>query len=212
MSVNVLINGDRTLFVSKMAVDRFKKDVRSTKLDMIDPKKYLKNGNTFVFNTDTENTINVKIITVEEEDALNQAHMLEEKRKNLKSRLKKSQMARSQLPKQKLASLKRSVPGKLYNAYLNLISKYQLPGGIPAPDEVINNVDKYRTQIATVMGTIANVSDNNVVSNEIKHYFNTLGEYLSIEPMTPQQEPIMSSISQSLNSDTEDEDEPPELV
>jgi len=214
MSVNVLIEGDRNLFISKAAVDRFKKDIRTTKPDMIDVKKYLKDGYTFAFDKNApEGTVSTRIITLEEEAELNRADMLAEKRKNLRSRLKNAQTARSQTPKQKLASLKRSVPEKLFNAYFNLISKYQLPG-IPAPDEVINNVDKYRTQIATIMGTIGNVSDNNAVSNEIKHYFNTLGEYLSIEPMnlTPQQEPIVSSVPAQFNSDTEDEDEAPELV
>lgn len=218
MSVNVLIEGDRNLFISKAAVDRFKKEIRTTKPDMIDVKKYLKEGYTFSFDKNApEGTVSAKIITLQEEADLNRADILAEKRKNLRSRLRNAQTARSQTPKQKLASLKRSVPEKLFNSYFNLISKYQLPG-IPAPDEVINNVDKYRTQIATIMGTIGNVSDNNMVSNEIKHYFNTLGEYLSIEPMnvTSQQqqlqEPIVSSVPAQFNSDTEDEDEAPELV
>ena len=217
MSVNVLIEGDRNIFISKAAVDRFKKDVRTTKPDMIDVKKYLQEGYTFTFDRNApEGTVSAKIITLAEEEAINRADILAEKRKNLKSRLKNAQTARSQTPKQKLASLKRSVPEKLFNAYFSLISKYQLPG-IPAPDEVINNVDKYRTQIATIMGTIGNVSDNNAVSNEIKHYFNTLGEYLSIEPMnlTPQQEPMVSSapapVTIPVDSDTEDEDEAPQL-
>jgi hypothetical protein len=215
MSVNVLIEGDRNLFISKAAVDRFKKEVRTTKPDMIDVKKYLKEGYTFAFDKNAqEGTVSAKIITIQEEAELNRADMLAEKRKNLRSRLRNAQTARSQTPKQKLASLKRSVPEKLFNSYFNLISKYQLPG-IPAPDEVINNVDKYRTQIATIMGTMGSVSDNNVVSNEIKHYFNTLGEYLSIEPMnvTQHQEPMISSSPTPVyNSDTEDEDEAPQLV
>ncbi len=221
MSFNVLIKGDRNLFISKAAVDRFKKEIRTTKPDMVDVKKYLKEGYTFVFDkNEPEGTVSARIITLQEEADLNRANMLAEKRKNLRSRLRNAQTARSQTPKQKLASLKRSVPEKLFNSYFNLISKYQLPG-IPAPDEVINNVDKYRTQIATIMGTIGNVSDNNAVSNEIKHYFNTLGEYLSIEPMSVTshqqqqqqlQEPIVSSVPAQFNSDTEDEDEAPELV
>jgi hypothetical protein len=216
MSVNVLIEGDRNLFISKAAVDRFKKEIRTTKPDMIDVKKYLKEGYTFAFDKNApEGTVSARIITLQEEAELNRANMLAEKRKNLRSRLRNAQTARSQTPKQKLASLKRSVPEKLFNSYFNLISKYQLPG-IPAPDEVINNVDKYRTQIATIMGTMGNVSDNNAVSNEIKHYFNTLGEYLSIEPLSvtsqQHQEPIVSSVPAQFNSDTEDEDEAPELV
>ena len=212
MSVNVLISGDRNMFVSKAAVERFKKDIRVTKPDMIDVKKYLQEGYTFAFDKNApEGTVSAKIISLEEENAINHADMLAKKRKNLHSRLKNAQTARSQTPKQKLASLKRSIPEKLFNSYFNLISRYQLPG-IPAPDEVINNVDKYRTQIATIMGTMGNISDNNVVSNDIKNYFTTLGEYLAIEPMnvTSHQEPMISSVP--VDSDTEDEDEAPELI
>jgi hypothetical protein len=212
MSVNVLINGDRNMFISKAAIDRFKKDIRVTKPDMIDVKKYLQEGYTFAFDKNApEGTVSAKIITLAEEEALNRADMLAEKRKNLKSRLNNAQTARSQIPKQKLASLKRSVPEKLFNSYFNLISRYQLPG-IPAPDEVINNVDKYVTQIATIMGTMGNVSDNNAVSNDIKKYFSTLGEYLSIEPIniTSHQEPMISTAP--VESDTEEEDNAPQLV
>ena len=218
MSVNVLISGDRNMFVSKAAVERFKKDIRVTKPDMIDVKKYLQEGYTFAFDKNApEGTVSARIITLQEEAELNRADILVEKRKNLRSRLKNAQTARSQTPKQKLASLKRSIPEKLFNSYFNLISRYQLPG-IPAPDEVINNIDKYRTQIATIMGTMGNVSDNNAVSNDIKNYFTTLGEYLAIEPMnvTSHQEPMISSapvtVPVAFNSDTEDEDEAPELV
>jgi hypothetical protein len=217
MSVNsVLIDGDRNMFLSKAAVDRFKKDMRTTKPDMVDVKKYLKDGYTFTFDKNAPpSTVHAKIITVAEEAELNRADILAEKRNNLKKRLHNAKVARSQAPRQKLASLKRSVPEKLFNAYFNLISKYQLPG-IPAPDEVINNVDKYRTQISTIMGTIGNVSDNTIVNNDIKHYFNTLGEFLDIEPMNISQqaiqEPIISSVPQALNSDTEDEEEEPQLV
>jgi hypothetical protein len=212
MSVNVLINGDRNMFISKAAIDRFKKDIRVTKPDMIDVKKYLQEGYTFAFDKNApEGTVSAKIITLAEEEALNRADMLAEKRKNLKSRLNNAQTARSQIPKQKLASLKRSIPEKLFNSYFNLISRYQLPG-IPAPDEVINNVDKYVTQIATIMGTMGNVSDNNAVSNDIKKYFSTLGEYLSIEPIniTSHQEPMISTAP--VESDTEEEDNAPQLV
>lgn len=205
--LNVKIIGEKDKFVSKAAVDRFKKTVRVTKTDMIDATKYLKDGYTFAFESDIIGDMNVRIITIAEEMEINRIKMLATKKQDLRNRLKNAQIARSQIPKQKLASLKRSIPDKLFQAYFRLISKYQLPG-IPAPDEVINNVDKYRTQIATVMGTLDNVSTNNIVSNHIKHYFTTLGEFLNIEPMnittTTVQEPI--GRMEPLGSDTEEED------
>lgn len=214
MSTSVIIEGDRSHFISKAAIDRFKRDIKVNKPDTLTIGSYLKEGYAFLFNTNApENTIHAKIITTEEETRINMEEALKLKRQNLRKRLHNAQVARSQAPKQKLATLKRSIPDKLFNAYFNLISKYQLPN-IPAPDDVINNVDKYRTQIATVMGTVANVSDDSVVSRDIKHYFNTLGEFLAIDPIdmnvaTQPRAPPVDPVIQEV--DTEDEDAP-ELV
>ena len=211
MSTSVIIEGDRSIFVSKAAIERFKRDIKVNKPDTLTISNYLKDGYVFLFNTNTpENTIHAKIITNEEETRINMEEALKQKKQNLRKRLHNAQVARSQAPKQKLATLKRSIPDKLFNSYFNLISKYQLPN-IPAPDEVINNVDKYRTQIASIMGTINNVSDDSVASRDIKHYFNTLGEFLAIDPIDmniaaqSRAPPVIQEI------DTEDE-EAPELV
>ena len=64
------------------------------------------------------------------------------------------------------------------------------------------------------MGLTTPVSNDTGASNAIKNYFNTLGQFLGIEPvnlesMIPSQNPSQSMVSQ--NSDTEDEDEP-ELI
>ena len=80
----------------------------------------------------------------------------------------------------KLASLKRTVPTKIYNSYANLLSKFKMEN-IPAPDEVINNVDKYKIQISAVMGKIGKLSDDVRASNAILHYFTTLGEFPEVE-------------------------------
>jgi hypothetical protein len=52
---------------------------------------------------------------------------------------------------------------------------------IPSPEEVINNVDRYRQQISAVMGLKGLVSNEVRASNAIKNYFNALGEFLGIE-------------------------------
>jgi hypothetical protein len=117
-------------------------------------------------------------------------------------------------------SIKRTVPEKIYKSYSHLMKNYGMPN-IPAPDDVINNVDKYRTQISTVMGMNLPVSNNNNASNAIKHYFNSLGQFLGIEPMDVSAQ--MNNLSNVYNnnnnnnnyynnSDTEDEDDVPELI
>ena len=217
--MNVLIEGDRSLFLSKTAVDRFKKDVRETKPDMIDSKKYLKEG--YIFNiTTTDNNINVKICNEEE-------LKMENKRKELKMRLRTAQRTRGGEQYKQLDSLKRTIPDKIFKSYVNLIKNYGADN-IPSPLEVIENPDKFRTQISTVMGTTKPVSNDMKLSNAIKQYFTSLGKFFCIEPANltmnsedmpdvtfnrpsqPQVEKI--NINNINNSDTEDEDDVPELV
>ncbi len=171
--MNVLIEGNREVFLSKSAVDRFKKDVKETKPDMIDSSKYLKSG--YIFNISTENNnIHAKICNEEE-------LKLENKRNELKNKLKNAQRCRGGEQYKQLESLKRTIPDKLFKSYVNLIKTYGA-NNIPSPLDVIENPDKYRTQISRVMATKAPVSNDIHLSNAIKQYFNSLGKFLCIEP------------------------------
>ena len=171
--MNVFIEGDRTQFLSKSAVDRFKKDVKETKPDLIDSSKYLKEG--YIFNiVQTENNITAKICNQEE-------LKLENKRQELKNRLKSAQRCRGGEQYKQLDSLKRTVPDKIYKSYLNLIKTYGA-SNIPSPLEIIENPDKYRDQISRVSGMKGPVSNDIHLSNAIKQYFSSLGKFLCIEP------------------------------
>ena len=171
--MNVFIEGDRTQFLSKSAVDRFKKDVKETKPDLIDSSKYLKEG--YIFNiVQTENNITAKICNQEEVK-------LENKRQELKNRLKSAQRCRGGEQYKQLDSLKRTVPDKIYKSYLNLIKTYGA-SNIPSPLEIIENPDKYRDQISRVSGMKGPVSNDIHLSNAIKQYFSSLGKFLCIEP------------------------------
>jgi hypothetical protein len=171
--MNVFIEGDRTQFLSKSAVDRFKKDVKETKPDLIDSSKYLKEG--YIFNiVQTETNITAKISNQEE-------LKLENKRQELKNRLKSAQRCRGGEQYKQLDSLKRTVPEKIYKSYLNLIKTYGA-SNIPSPLEIIENPDKYRDQISRVSGMKGPVSNDIHLSNAIKQYFSSLGKFLCIEP------------------------------
>ncbi len=216
--MNVFIEGDRSSFVSKTAVDRFKNEVRasSDKLDLIDNSKYLKEG--FVFNiTIKENTITAKICNEEE-------LKLENKRKELKNRLRGAQRCRGGEQYKQLESLKRTVPDKIFKSYVNIIKNY---GGanIPSPLDVIENPDKFRTQISTIMGTSKPVSNDMKLSNNIKQYFTSLGKFLCIEPANVNLESDNADITtfnrpttqkvekiKTNQDDTDSEDDAPELV
>jgi hypothetical protein len=216
--MNVLIEGDRSLFLSKTAIDRFKKDVRETKPDMIDSKKYLKEG--YIFNiTTSENNINVKICNEEE-------IKMENKRKELKMRLHNAQRCRGGEQYKQLDSLKRTIPDKIFKSYVNIVKNYGA-ANIPSPLEVIENPDRYRAQISAVMGTTKPVSNDMKLSSAIKQYFTSLGKFFCIEPANLSMEsedvpdittfnrpsqPQVEKINIDNNSDTEDEDEAPKLV
>lgn len=219
--MNVFIEGDRNQFLSKTAVDRFKSDVRgvqSDNFDSIDSSRYLKEG--FVFNiTKNENNITANICNAEE-------LKIENKRKELKMRLKNAQRCRGGEQYKQLESLKRTIPDKIFKSYVNLIKNYGV-NNIPSPLEVIENPDKFRTQISTVMGSTKPVSNDIRLSNAIKQYFTSLGKFFCIEPANinlntddrsdivfdskPPQKQLVEKIKIN-EDDTDDEDDVPELV
>ncbi len=214
--MNVFIEGDRSQFQSKSAVDRFKKDIKEldqSKLDSINSSKYLKEG--FVFKTLVENnSIKVNIISLEQEKQELLVKQKQDSRKQLRDQLKQLKNSRTGQVHKHLDTLKRTIPENIYKSYYNLIRNFQMPN-IPAPDDVINNVDKYRTQVATIMGLGGNVSNDARASSYIKQYFNALGQFLGIEPIDVNKlAESMQPTQQKVNNDdteTEDEDEP-ELI
>ena len=233
IQINVLIESGKEHFSSNRAVERFKKDIRMNDVDTLDHMNYLKEGFSFKV-VKEDNNIRVNVVSTVEE-------LKEQKRKELRQRLHSARYNRSGEARRKLETVKRSVPDKLYKSYVNLL---RTAGGsmdsIPSPDMIVNNIDKYRPQVSAVMGAMGNVSNDNKVSNAIKHYFNTIGNMFGIEPMNTSigqmNEPVAGSdftatnmaqtntsgpdlagpdlagnLSSPVNSDTEDE-EAPELV
>ena len=181
---NVNIVGDRTNFVSKNAITRFKNDIKTINYCEIEDAKYLKEGFKFKFidkfTLGTDNNI-VNIISAEE----NKKNLsLMEAREKLKNLLNNTNYKRSTAAKEKIESLKRSVPKKIFESYINLIKNYNL-SNVPAPDLVINDVNKYKLQISNIMGKKEQLSNDAIMSNYIRKYFNELGKFLNIEPLVP---------------------------
>ncbi len=218
--MSVFIEGDRTLFLSKGAIDRFKKDITNlfkqnekTYQDLVEHSKYLKEGYCFkVVHTLKDIYATIEEVKTNKVEVTN----LEDKRRQLREKLNMIKRSRSGEAFKHLESLKRTVPDKIYKSYSHLMKNYGLPN-IPAPDEVINNIEKYRTQIGTVMGLTTQVCNIGGASNAIKHYFNSLGQFLGIEPINMSNQ--LSQLQNQVNikskndSDTEDEDDDvPELI
>jgi len=209
--MSVFINGDKDLFLSKGAVNRFKNDLKKCDIKNIslEDGKYLKSGYIFDINFNN-NDFNANIITLEE-------HMHNEKRKMLKNKLRKSQYNRSTNVKNERDSLRRSIPEKLFKSYMNLMKQGNF-GSIPSPKDVIDNPEKFQKQISLIMGEDGMVSNDGASNNAIKKYFNSIGNFMGIEPSKMNVNKTQS-VQQNNNNptlieevDTEDEEDVPELV
>lgn len=197
---SVVISGDRTQFLSKRAVERFKRDIKENK--SLNASDYFKDGFTFTHNL-KDKVYSVNIITLAEYNKL-------QARKNLKNRLRNNQAARGGQQKRKLDSIKRCVPKKIFKAYQDVLKTGQFNVG--SPDDIINNTDHYRAQISMINGTSGLVSNDSQANNAIKKYFKVMGDFLGIEPMAmnlPQQQNVAQVND---DTETEDEDEAPQLV
>lgn len=206
MSLNIFID-NKDNFLTPKSVDKFKKALRSDNEVVV--TKYLKEGFNYTSKKVGNDRLDISIISQEEYNKI-------EKRNELRMRLRNARYGRSGQPKKKLDSMKRSVPDNIFKAYSNIIKKYQF--NIPAPDEIINNLDKYRLQVSMLMNSTQKVSNDAKADNLVKKYFKLLGEFLGLEPMNiPTQLPENNKMVEnnfSKDDDTEDEDEDniPELI
>lgn len=191
--LNIFID-NKDNFKSKSAILRFKKDVKLNikQLDKLDSTKYLNDGFNFTISKE-QNNVKITILSQEEFNKI-------ERRKMLKSRLKNAQYNRSNRPKQKLNSLKRSVPDDIFKAYYSIIKKYHFD--IPAPDTVINNLDEHKLQVSMLMNTKEKISNDKDADNRVKKYFKLLGEFLGLEPIElPTQLSEQKNINELTNLD-----------
>ena len=203
---SVFINGDKELFLSKGAIQRFKTDLRKcdVKNINIEDGKYLNSGYIFDIHY-KDNNFNVNIITQDE-------YLRNERKKMLKNRLRQAQYSRSVNIKKERDSLRRSVPDKLFKSYMNLMKQGNF-NNIPSPKDVIDNPEKFEKQISLIMGENGMVSNDGKANNAIKKYFNSLGNFMGVEPTRmnlnkTQSAQQTNNVSLVEEVDTEDEDAP----
>ena len=189
-------------FLSKTAVKRFKDTLKKCDVKNI----VIEDGNfldkDYVFDIKyKDNIFNVKIIPLVD-------HMKNEKRKMLRKKLRNAEYSRSSKAKKDIDSMRRSIPDKLFKSYMNLMKQYNF-SNIPSPKDVINDPEKFKRQIGLMMGKTGMVSNNENANNALKKYFNTLGNFMGVDPMDinikQSEQPILNNDN---DEDTEDEDEP----
>ena len=209
---NVFIKFDRELFVSKNAFKRLKDDVR--KGAEIKSNNYIKDGFELIVEKN-DSDINVTAVSIQEKSK-------EDKRNELRKRLKMMSDRRSNANKDKINEIKRTVPKNLFKKYTNVINRYGF--NIPSPDKIMNNPEKFKQQISMMASDFSKVSNDGQANASLKSYFKSLADLFDIEPMQmnlkkPDVVPNINKLMDennnklsNLDEDTEDEDEPPELI
>jgi len=202
---NIFINFDKELFISKNAIKRLKDDLR--KGSEIKSENYIKDSNIIVVTKENDNIV----LTTRTSEKKSK----EDKRNELRQRLKMMRDKRGNSHREKLNEIKRTVPKNIFKKYTNILNKYGF--NIPSPDEIMNNPEKFKQQISMMASDFSKVSDDGQANSALKSYFKSFAELFDIDPMqfnVPQNNPTQN-LHQMINNDedTEDEDdEPPELI
>ena len=182
---SVCIEGDRAMFSSKGAVDRFKRDLRVNDQEKLKAEDYFREGWTYQVVSSNDNEIKVKLVNVQ--DVAEQTRVLDcdERRKLLKEKLKQMRQQK-QAPSKVKMSMKNKVPEDILKAYLNL-KKYNINVPIPPPDEVLEKQSEYRNIIHTMIQSFGHVNGGN--NNPVIAYFKLLAKHLGIPTtFTPRQQ------------------------
>lgn len=172
---SVFIDGDKSYFSSKGAVDRLKKDLKSNDQDKLKNSTYFKEGWTFEIVSQSEIEIKVKIVNVQDLKANNAPRVLEcdERRNMLKMKLKNMTERNGSITNLK-TKLKDKIPADLLACYLEL-KKKKLPVPLLDPYEVLTKKEEFKNIVFTMIKSFGNIKGNN---NPIIEYYRLLWKYL----------------------------------
>ena len=166
---SIIIEGDKTLFSSKAAIDRLKRDLREDNKDKLAINNYLNEGWTYKIISNTDTQIKIEIVKEEKEETK------EEKRKILKEKLKMARINKLS-PVQIKQNLKNKVPADLLESYLKL-KKVQLKVPVPSPDMILSNPDEFTKIIQTMIQSFGMFNGTN---NPIVNYYRLLAKHLDL--------------------------------
>ena len=179
-SKSVMIEGDKSFFVSKGAVDRFKKDLKANNTEKLSSNDYFKEDWTYQMVSQTDNEIKVKIVNKKDIASNEKPRVLDcdERRQLLKTKLKNMIDNRSS-PNNIKISMKNKVPSDLLNGYLeakNFMKKTKVNGVLLDPKVVLDKPNDFKNIIYTMIQSFGKVKN----SNPIVQYFRLLAKYLII--------------------------------
>jgi len=183
LNKSVFIEGDKTYFASKGAIERLKRDLKNDDKEKLGKNDYFKEDWTYQLLSNENNEIKIKIVHKNEVTVNGKVlpRVLDcdeatERRNMLKKKLKEMTSKRGNVK----TNFKSTVPKELVEAYLEL-KKFKLPAEVPNPEQVLENKEQYKDMIHTMVQSFGNFKGNN---NPIINYYKLLAKHLNL-PITP---------------------------
>jgi len=185
MSKNIFIDGDKSGFNSKAAVDKFKALVKSDNNITIDSlkEKYIKQDYTLELVEKTEAYIKFKLSkNVLQETAPTEVPMdpLQDKKQLLRAKLKNMRDGRTNADMHK-AKTNKDIPEDILAEYIKLKKVVNMP--IPEPGEILAKPEQYKPMISMVLGNdmMKQVGSNHPYTK----YFRLLADKLGVSEVLP---------------------------
>jgi hypothetical protein len=216
---SIFIEGDKTAFNSKIAVDKFKKTLKDIianggiiNLEELQ-KKYVKSTYKLEMNNDDKNII-IKILEPMKEQTKEQTK--EQIKRNLKERLKEMSNNRTNITYHK-AKNDENISDEILKEYLKLKKISQMP--VPEPSEIFKNPEEFKPLFNMILNPLM-TSKMGTLHPYIK-YFKLIADKLNFTPsnIIPEQElpqiqkeqktseQIKSNKISNKDDDTDDEDD-----
>jgi hypothetical protein len=181
---SVIIEGDKTFFASKGAIDRFKKDLKNDDKVKLAKNDYFKEGWGYKILSKIDNEIKVQILNNSDVvvDGVVQPRVINsdeavERRKLLKQKLKEMLGGRERNVSVK--SKMKNVPDELADAYLQL-KKVKLPVSLPDPSQVLANKEEYKNMVFTMIQSFGDFKGGN---NPVINYYKLLAKHMGLPTM-----------------------------
>jgi hypothetical protein len=171
----VKINGDKTGFNSKSAVDKFKSHVKNTKaIDLEDLKKrFIKSDYVLEIESQTDTSVDFKITN-------NHELALKRSRELLRAKLNLMSNNRTNVSYYK-AKASNKVPDEILKEYAKLIKISKIP--VPEPSEVLSKPEEYKSLISSIISSpmMAQLG----AAHSHSKYFKLLAKELGIDTALP---------------------------
>jgi hypothetical protein len=171
-SKSVHIEGDKSYFISKGAIDRLKRDLKNNDTEKLEKDEYFKEDWTYQIVSQSDLEIKIKLVNKIDLASENKPRVLncDERRQLLKDKIKK--LRNKTAPKKS----KVEVPKDLMREYLSL-KKYKLKVNLLDPEVVLSNPDEYKNTVHTMVQSFGMFKGNN---NPIINYYKSLAKHLDL--------------------------------